>query len=96
MNYINEKLYRKEENSDGSVSYIPYDINGEIEKMTICGKSIKEVVDILSGLEVERLTEIKMTMENLSYLFDKVIQEQNQKMAYQINEMRKGFIEKGE
>ena len=45
--------------------------------MTIKGKTIEEIINILDGLEIEKMLEIQMTMKNLSYLFKKVIDEEN-------------------
>lgn len=93
MKYIFEELYQKKENADGSITYIPYDVNEKINTMTICGKSIKEIVDIISGLEIERMTDIEMTMKNLSYLFNKVMEEQNNHMRFFINNMMHSWLE---
>ena len=93
MKYIFEELYTKKENTDGSVTYVPFDVNSAIDKMTICGKTIPQVIQIISGLNIEKMTDIEMTMKNLSYLFDKVMEEQNQHMQYQINEMIHSWID---
>lgn len=61
-NMFDYNLYERKETSDGYDYYVPYDI----EKTTICGKNIKEVINILNALELERIYEIKMCMENLS------------------------------
>lgn len=61
-NTINYNLYERKETSDGYDYYVPYGI----EKITICGKNIKEIMTILGALELERIYEIKMCMENLS------------------------------
>lgn len=55
------------------------------EDITICGKSIDEVIYILNGLEIERQTDIKMTMENLSYLIKKICEEDNRKLRESFN-----------
>lgn len=71
---FNYNLYERKETEDGYDYYVPYDI----EKTTICGKSINEVITILGGLELERITEIKMCMENLTKykeIIDKEMQE---------------------
>lgn len=57
------------------------------DNIKICGKSLREVIDILNDLEIERMTDIKMTMENLSYLFKKVIDEQNKMQQMAIKKM---------
>ena len=63
------------------------EIDEEFNNIKICGKTLEEVIDILSGLEIERTLDIKMTMENLSYLFKKVIDEQNKMQQMAIKEM---------
>ena len=63
------------------------EIDEEFDNIKICGKSLREVIDILNGLEIERMTDIKMTMENLSYLFKKVIDEQNKMQQMAIKKM---------
>lgn len=57
----NYNLYERKETEDGYDYYVPYDIY----KTTICGKSLEEIITILKGLDLERITEIKMCMENL-------------------------------
>ena len=63
------------------------EINEEFSNITICGKTIDEIINILNGLDIERMLDIKMTMENLSYLFKKVIDEQNKMQQMAIKEM---------
>lgn len=48
---------------------------------------------ILNGLEIERITNIKMTMKNLSYLFEEVMKEQNKKLQENLNKMINNHIE---
>ena len=64
-------------------SALEKDIDIFFNNMTIKGKTIEEIITLLNGLEIEKMLEIQMTMENLSYLFKKVIDEQNkmQQMA---------------
>ena len=61
-NLFDYNLYERKETSDGYDYYVPYDIGNT----TICGKNIKEIIAILNALELERIYEIKMCMENLS------------------------------
>lgn len=35
------------------------EIDEEFNNIRICGKSLKEIIDILNGLEIERMTDIK-------------------------------------
>lgn len=39
------------------------------EDIKICGRTIKEIINILNGLTLERTLNIQMTMENLDILF---------------------------
>lgn len=50
----------------------------ELKPTTINGYSIEEVITILNGLNLERILDIKMTMENLQIL-SKKLQEDFQK-----------------
>ena len=63
------------------------EIDEEFNNIKICGKSLDEVIDILNGLEIERMLDIKITMENLSYLFKKVVDEQNKMQQMAIKKM---------
>lgn len=58
------------------------------EDIKICGYSINEIITILNGLEIERITGIKMTMENLSYLYKELLKEQYKSQQ----EMLKGMF----
>ena len=58
---INQNLYEKIENTDGTITYKPYDISN----VKICGKTIEQIVKILNGLDIEKESKIILTMENL-------------------------------
>ena len=66
------------------------EINEEFSNVTICEKNLDEIITILNGLDIERMLDIKMTMENLSYLFKKVVDEQNKMQQMAIKEMMFG------
>lgn len=66
------------------------EIDKEFSNIKICGKTMQEVITILNGLDIERMLDIKMTMENLSYLFEKVIDEQNKRQQMAIKKMMFG------
>ena len=66
------------------------EIDEEFSNITICGKSIEEITTILNGLDIEKMLDIKMTMENLSYLLKKVVDEQNKMQQMAIKEMMLG------
>ena len=68
-------------------STLEKDIDNFFNNMTIKGKTIEEIITILDGLEIEKILEIQMTMENLSYLFKKVIDEQNKIQQMTIKNM---------
>ena len=71
---INYNLYERKETEDGYDYYVPYDI----EKTTICGKTYREIITILNALELERITGIKMCMENLSKYKELIDKEMNE------------------
>ena len=75
-----EKLY----------STLQEDIDKTFNNITINGKSVEEIITILNGLEIEKMLEIPMIMENLSYLFKKVMEEQNKMQQIAIKNMMFG------
>ena len=75
-----EKLY----------STLQEDIDKTFNNITINGKSVEEIITILNGLEIEKMLEIPMTMKNLSYLFKKVMEEQNKMQQIAIKNMMFG------
>ena len=72
-----EEIDVSERTKERLYSALEKDIDNFFNNMTIKGKTIEEIITILNGLEIEKMLEIQMTMENLSYLFKKVINEQN-------------------
>ena len=72
-----EEIDVSEKTKERLYSTLEKDIDNFFNNMTIKGKTIEEIITILDGLEIEKILEIQMTMENLSYLFKKVIDEQN-------------------
>lgn len=57
------------------------------DDIKICDRSIDEIITILNGLEIERITNIKMTMENLSYLYKELLKEKYKQQQEAIKEM---------
>lgn len=57
-------------------------MNGETknEPITIMGKSLDEIVVILSALELERIEDMKMTMSNLNKWIERVREEYTKDM----------------
>ena len=72
-----EEIDVSEKTKEKLYSTLEKDIDNFFNNMTIKGKTIEEIITILNGLEIEKMLEIQMTMKNLSYLFKKVIDEQN-------------------
>lgn len=65
--------YRMKKDTDTDTIYFQ---RVKEEDIKICGKSLNEVITILNGLELEKITNIEMTMENLSYLYRELLKEQ--------------------
>lgn len=77
MNSLLE-YYRKKEDTD--TNSIIFEQVKE-EDIKICGKSLKEVITILQGLDLERTLDIQMTMKNLDMLFKELTKRDEE--AYQ-------------
>ena len=61
----------------------------KIEDITICGKTINEIITILNGLDIERITGIKMAMENLDILINEYKKEQEKIIIDALREKNK-------
>ena len=85
-----EEIDVSEKTKERLYSALEKDIDNFFNNMTIKGKTIEEIITILNGLEIEKMLEIQMTMENLSYLFKKVIDEQNKIQQMTIKNMFSG------
>ena len=82
-----EEIDVSEKTKERLYSTLEKDIDNFFNNMTIKGKTIEEIITILDGLEIEKMLEIQMTMGNLSYLFKKVIDEQNKMQQMTIKNM---------
>ena len=85
-----EEIDVSEKTKERLYSALEKDIDNFFNNMTIKGKTIEEIINILDGLEIEKMLEIQMTMENLSYLFKKVIDEQNKMQQMTIKKIMFG------
>ena len=85
-----EEIDVSEKTKERLYSTLEKDIDNFFNNMTIKGKTIEEIITILDGLEIEKMLEIQMTMENLSYLFKKVIDEQNKMQQMTIKKIMFG------
>ena len=61
-----EEIDVSEKTKERLYSTLEKDIDNFFNNMTIKGKTIEEIITILDGLEIEKILEIQMTMENLS------------------------------
>ena len=71
------KLYELQE-ENGNMIFKPYDIN----KTTICGKNLEQIIQILNGIDLEKQNEMMLTMNNLGKwceLIEKDIKEQQER-----------------
>ena len=82
-----EEIDVSEKTKERLYSALKKDIDNFFNNMTIKGKTIEEIINILDGLEIEKMLEIQMTMKNLSYLFKKVIDEENKMKQMTIKNM---------
>ena len=85
-----EEIDVSEKTKERLYSTLEKDIDNFFNNMTIKGKTIEEIITILDGLEIEKILEIQMAMENLSYLFKKVIDEQNKMQQMTIKKIMFG------
>ena len=85
-----EEIDVSEKTKERLYSTLEKDIDNFFNNMTIKGKTIEEIITILDGLEIEKIIEIQMTTENLSYLFKKVIDEQNKMQQMTIKKIMFG------
>lgn len=73
---MNTNLYEKLVNEKGEEIYKPYDIN----KITICGRTLEEVIQILRTLDLEKEYNLKMTMKNLKQWQEMMLKEYQSNM----------------
>lgn len=87
---INYNLYEKVEDINGNVTFKPYDIN----KITICGRTLQEIMDILGALDLEKEYDLKMTMKNLKQWQEMMYKEQQKEFDKQLYNIRiKEYLE---
>lgn len=56
------------------------------EDIKICGKTLEEVIMILNGLEAERITDIKLCLENVNKYIDLILKEQQETLSKALND----------
>lgn len=79
--------YRMKTNEDDEVVFQKV----KEEDIKICGKTVEEVIRILKGLELERITQIEMTMENLERYYKFIIDDQERTVEESFKRLRQQF-----
>lgn len=77
------EYYRKNTDENGNIVFSRV----KEEDITICGKTIEQIITILKALDIERITNIEMTMENLNKYIELYIDEQRRLQAEVIQKM---------
>lgn len=76
MNTLLE-YYRMKNDTDTNTIYFE---RVKEEDIRICGKTLKEIIMILNGLEAERITGIKLCMENINNYMNIILKEQQEQI----------------
>lgn len=77
---MNTNLYEKVEDINGNISFKPFDYNN----ITLFGKSLSEIAEILNCLDLEKQYDMKMTMKNLQE-WQKLLEKEFNDKLYKIN-----------
>ena len=63
----------------------------QLKPTTICGYTIEEIITILNALELERILDIKITMDNLGILANKLQEDFNNTLKINFERQIKSF-----
>ena len=55
------------------------------EDIKICGKSLREVITIINGLEAEKITGMELCMENINKYMELILKEQQESLTKALN-----------
>ena len=55
------------------------------EDIKICGKTLREVITILNGLEAERITGMELCIENINKYMELILKEQQESLTKALN-----------
>ncbi len=55
------------------------------EDIKICGKTLREVITILNGLEAERVSGMELCMENINKYMELILKEQQESLTKALN-----------
>lgn len=69
FNYSNEEKIEYLKQTIELINKLHEEID-ELRNPTICGRTIEEIVNILNGLDLQKATELEVTMENLKYFME--------------------------
>lgn len=83
MNTLLE-YYRMKNDTDTNTIYFE---RVKEEDIRICGKTLKEIITILNGLEAERITGIKLCMENINNYMDIILKEQQEQIKKSLSNL---------
>ena len=83
MNTLLE-YYRMKNDTDTDTIYFE---RVKEEDIRICGKTLKEIIMILNGLEEERITGIKLCMENINNYMDIILKEQQEQIKKSLSNL---------
>ena len=56
------------------------------EDIKICGKTLREVITILNGLEAEKITGMELCLENINKYMELILKEQQESLIKTLNE----------
>lgn len=75
--------YRMKKDTDTNTIYFE---KVKEEDIKICGKTLKEVITILNGLEAERIAGIELCIENINKYIELILEEQQKNLTKALND----------
>lgn len=82
MNSLLE-YYRMKKDTDTDTIYFE---KVKEEDIKICGKTLREVITILNGLEAEKITGMELCIENINKYMEIILKEQQESLIKGLNE----------
>ena len=82
MNSLLE-YYRMKKDTDTDTIYFE---KVKEEDIKICGKTLREVITILNGLEAEKITGMELCIENINKYMEIILKEQQESLIKELNE----------
>lgn len=81
MNSLLE-YYRMKKDTDTDTVYFE---KVKEEDIKICGKTLKEVITILNGLEAEKIAGMELCIENINKYIELILKEQQENLIKALN-----------